>query len=209
MRELISSVSLLLTLALLPWSGPVAAREYRCSVTDVAGDPSDAPGQGFTGEPYQDIVSTGIERTAGAITFSMSLAARLPSAPKLRVPNGLLLWMWGMNTSPAVPQGYPLPPGPTGRLEFWVHLAWNGQEFYAEVIDRRPALLGGAPIVTRVPFIIDGSSIKIMALPTLFDDPQEFRWGSTTWIWASHLGTSGAHAVDRAPDSHVSSCVTH
>jgi hypothetical protein len=34
-----------------------------------------------------------------------------------------------------------------------------------------------------------------MALSSLFDDPQEFRWGSSTWMWPTHLGTSDAKAA--------------
>jgi hypothetical protein len=210
MRSLLSPAAILCALSLLQVSAPATAREYQCSVTDPAGDPTDSPGNGYIGEQYQDMVQSGIERTAGAMTFSMEVVAPIPAAPQLRVPNGLLLWMWGMNTTPTVPSGYPLPPGQIGLLEFWIHLAWNGQEFYAEVIDRRPALQRGeAPIVTRVPFIIDGRAIKVIASPSLFDDPQEYRWGSTTWIWSSHLASAGAHAVDRAPDSHVSTCTTN
>jgi len=182
------------------------AREYRCSVSDPVGDATDAPGLGFNGEAYQDMVKSGIERTTGAVVFSMEVAAPIPSVPQLRTPNGLLLWMWGMNTGSAFPFGYPLPPHQAGLLEFWVHLAWNGQSFYAEVIDRRPTLQGGAPIVTSVPFIVDGRSVKVIAASSLFDDPPEFRWGSTTWIWNTHLGANGAHSVDRAPDSHVTTC---
>jgi hypothetical protein len=189
-------------------SSPSFAREYRCSVTDPIGDPTDAPGLGFTGEAYQDMVQSGIERTPGAVVFSMEVAAPIPSAPQLRTPNGLLLWMWGMNTGSAFPLGYPLPPGQAGLLEFWVHLAWNGRNFYAEVIDRRPTVQGGVPVVTPVPFLIDGRTVKVIASPSLFDDPPEFRWGSTTWIWSTQLGSAGAHPVDRAPDSHVTTCTT-
>lgn len=185
---------------------PSPAREYRCSVVDPTGDTSDSPGLGFQGEPYQDIVQTGIERTTGAITFSMEVAAPIPSSPRMKNPNGVLLWMWGMNTGSAFPLGYPIAPGQAALLEFWIHLAWNGNNFYAQVIDRRPTLRGAQPNVTAVPFIIEGQTIKIVAPTLLFDDPAQFRWGSTTWFWSSHLGTAGAHSVDRAPDDHATDC---
>ena len=200
----------LAVIASLALSGlhPTAAlsRNYQCSVTDPTGDASDAPGQGFNGEPYQDMVKSSIERMPGAIIFAMELASAIPNSPRLKNPNGLLLWMWGMNTGTTVPQGYPLPPGLTGLLEFWVHLAWDGQKFYAEVIDRRPVAQGGVPIVTAVPFVVDGRTVRVIASPALFDDPAVFRWGSTTWNWSSHLGSAGGHPVDRAPDSHATDC---
>ena len=199
------ATSLLAVACALPIPG--LAREYNCSVTDTAGDAaSDAKGLGYAGERYQDMVGSGIERSPGAITFSMEVADLIPSEPKMKNPNGLLLWMWGMNTGSAFPLGYPLAPGNSGLLEFWIHLAWNGSSFYAQVIDRRPTVQGGEPIVTAVPFIINGPTFKIIAPTSLFDDPAQFRWGSTTWFWSSHLGTSGGHPVDRAPDDRVTDC---
>ena len=185
------------------------AREYRCSVVDPAGDSTDAPGIGFNGEAFQDMLRSSIERGIGAVTFSMEVAAAVPSAPRMKNPNGLLLWMWGMNTGSTFPLGYPLAPGNAGLLEFWIHLAWNGKSFYAEVIDRRPTVQGGQPIITSVPFVIDGQTIKVIAPVTLFDDPSVFRWGSTTWFWSSQLGSSGGHPVDRAPDEHVTTCTAN
>ena len=182
------------------------AGEYRCELIDPAGDPTRSPGVGFDGDAHQDIVKTSITRSAGALVFSMELAAPIPAAPALRTPNGLMLWMWGMNTGPGVPSGFPLSPGLAGLLDFWIHLAWNGKEFYAQVIDRRPSLQGGVPLVTTVPFVIVGNTVDVIALPSLFDDPPEFRWGSSTWLWSTHLGTSAAHVVDRAPEG-ASTCV--
>lgn len=190
-------------------TGPSLAHTYHCAVADPAGDPNLSPGKGFDGDAFQDILETAIERTAGAIVFSMKLTAPVPSVPRLKTPNGLLLWMWGMNTGPGVPQGFPLSPGLAGLLEFWIHVAWDGEKFYAEVIDRRPALQGGVPVVTPAAFSIDGTTIKVIAPPLLFDDPAEFRWGSSTWIWPTHLGTSGPHVVDRAPDGPASTCTAN
>lgn len=185
------------------------AGTYQCLVSDPSGDATDSPGQGFNGEPYQDMVGAGIERSAGAVVFSMKLAGAMPTNPRLKNPNGLLLWMWGMNTGATVPKGSPLPPGLSGLLEFWVHLAWDGQKFYAQVIDRRPTVQGQAPVITDVAFQIDGDTIRVTALPSLFDDPAMFRWGSTTWNWSSHLDSAGAHAVDRAPDSRATDCTAN
>ena len=111
-----------------------------------------------------------------------------------------------MNTGPGVAQGFPLSPGLAGLLEFWIHLAWNGERYYAEVIDRRPALQGGVPLVSSVPYQINGATISVFATPDMFGDLQDFRWGSSTWIWSTHLGSSAAHVVDRAPDGPAVTC---
>lgn len=114
--------------------------------------------------------------------------------------------MWGMNTAPGVARGFPLSPGLAGLLEFWIHLAWDGEKFYTEVIDRRPGAAGGAPIVTPATFEINGMTIKVIAPLEMFDDPAGFHWGSSTWIWPTHLASSGPHVVDRAPDGPASTC---
>lgn len=202
-----SSVCLLVLAFAFP--APGIAHEYRCSVEDAIGDTSNAPGLGYEGEPYQDIVRSGVERSIGAITFSMEVSAAIPSAPRMKNPNGLLLWMWGMNTGSAFPLGYPLAPGNSGLLEFWVHLAWNGSSFYAQVIDRRPTVHGGQAVVTAVPFVLDGRILKVIAPTSLFDDPIQFRWGSTTWFWSAQLGNSAGHPVDRAPNNHATDCIAN
>jgi hypothetical protein len=205
MRLRHAAIALSLSLAIgIP--DAVLAHTYACAVPDPAGDPVLSPGQGFDGAAYQDIQETSIERSAGAIVFSMKVSAPIPSAPRLKTPNGLLLWMWGMNTGPGVARGFPLSPGLTGLLEFWIHLAWDGEDFSAAVIDRRPGVQGDEPVVTAAAFVIDGTTIKVIAPTALFDDPAEFRWGSSTWIWSTHLGNAAAHVVDRAPDGPASTC---
>src|SRR5262245_53504494 len=39
-----------------------------------------------------------------------------------------------------------------------------------------------------------------------FDDPVTFSWGSSRWNWPTHLGTTGPHVVDRAPNGPVFTC---
>lgn len=194
-------------LAVVAIAGAFASAAHAaCVVGDPAGDASLSPGVGFDGEPYQDVLTTAIQRTPGAMVFYMELAAPIPEAPELRRPGSLLLWMWGMNTGPGVPKGFPLSPGLAGLLDFWVHLAWNGEKFYAEVIDRRPALQGGVPLVTPVAYAIEGATVRVIAPPSLFGPAQQFNWGTSTWIWSAHLGTAAAHVVDRAPDGPASTC---
>lgn len=199
-RVRISFLVLFLGVLLLFTHAAPAPASYVSSVTDAVGDATLSPGLGFDGEAYQDITTTSITRTDESFVFAMEVATAIPESPALRTPNGLLLWMWGMQTDPGVPSGYPLAPGLAGILEFWIHVVWDGNEFYAEVIDRRPTLEGGDPIVTSVPFVVNESTVMITAPRSLFDDPAGFRWGSSTWIWPTHLGSSGAHVVDRAPN---------
>ncbi len=201
-------VAALIVFAGLAWVPATAtlALDFSCSVTDTSDDPTLSPGKGFDGPPYQDILRTAIDRNGGSVVFSMDVAAAIPAAPPLKTPNSQLLWMWGMNTTPGVAQGFPLAPGVAGLLEFWIHMGWDGAVFQAVVIDRRPALQGGVPLVTPVPFVIDGASVKVTAPSSLFDDPSQFRWGSSTWIWPTHLGTTSAKVVDRAPNGPASMC---
>jgi hypothetical protein len=185
------------------------ADDFACEVTDPAGDAGLSPGRGFDGAPYQDILSTAIDRANETMVFSMDLAAAIPAVPDRRTPKGQLLWMWGMNTGPGVPQGFPLAPGVAGLLDFWIHVAWDGTTFEAVVIDRRPALQKGeSPVVISVPFAIDGASVSVLAPSSLFDDPESFSWGSSTWIWPTHLATTSPKVVDRAPDGPASRCAT-
>lgn len=184
-----------------------SAQDFSCSVTDDVGDPVLSPGRGFDGASYQDIVRTSIERTGEIVTFTMEVAASVPDAPTLKTPNGLLLWMWGMNTAPGVPRGFPLSRGLAGLLDFWIHVSWDGTEWEAIVIDRRPAAIqGGEPLVTPVPFEVQDNVVTVTAPASLFGDPESFHWGSSTWIWSSPLGTAAAHVVDRAPNGPASSC---
>ena len=206
-RQVVRSILLVSALSICCTTTSFAG-DLACEVTDPAGDPDLSPGHGFDGAPYQDILSTAIDRTDGTMVFSMEMAAAIPAVPDLRTPKGLLLWMWGMNTNPGIPQGFPLSPGVAGLLDFWIHVVWDGTNFEAVVIDRRPALQGASPVITSVPFAIDGASVSVVAPSSLFDDPQNFNWGSSTWIWPTHLGTTAPKVVDRAPDGPASRCPT-
>jgi hypothetical protein len=120
------------------------ARDFSCAVFDPAGDPTLSPGLGFDGEASQDILRTGIDRTTGAIIFSMEVAAPIPDVPRLRTPNGLLLWMWGMNTGPGIPRGFPLAPVSQGSSISGFILLGTARNF-AEVIDRSPRCRAARP----------------------------------------------------------------
>lgn len=185
---------------------PSIALDFHCIANDPDGDPTTSPGKGFDGPAYQDVLWTAIDRVGNDVVFSMEVAEPIPVAPDLRTPQGTRLWMWGMNTAPGVPRGFPLSPGLTGLLEFWIHLAWDGHSFGAIVIDRRPGLSGGQPLVTEVPFTINGAVIRLTAGAELFDLPESFRWGTSTWFVPAHLGDTSLKVIDRVPDGPATDC---
>src|SRR5262245_58182906 len=201
----VGSIAILSTL-LLAAASPAA--DLKCEIVDPAGDPELSPGQGFDGAPYQDILRTQVERTGAKTVFSMDVAEPIPAAPELRNPNGRLLWMWGMSTGPGAPQGFPIAPGVAGALEFWIDVQFDGTQFSAEFIDRRPSLTGGEPTVTQVPFTVSGTHVTVTVPSSLLGDPPSFFWGSSTWIWPTHEGTTSLKVVDRAPNGIVPACPT-
>ena len=175
------------------------AADFDCFITDPQGDATVSLGEGFVGAPYEDVLRSGVSRTGTSLTFYMEVAAPIPAAPVLKNPNGLILWMWGASTGPGSPKGYPLAPGVAGALEFWVDVNWDGSAFHAQFVDRRPSLEGGTPIVTSVPFTIAGARVTVTVDASLFGDTPTFRWGSSTWAWPSHFGSTAPHKLDAAP----------
>ena len=186
-------------LATLVGCTQAVAADFSCFVTDPVGDAHVSSGEGFVGAPFQDIVRTEIFRTGTTVTFSMDLAAPIPAAPDMKNPNGRVLWMWGISTGPDAPQGFPIGNGVAGVLEFWVDVSWDGSSFSGEFIDRRPTLQGGEPVVTSVPFAIQSAHVSVSVDASLLGDPPSFRWGSSTWAWPSHLGTTSPKKLDGAP----------
>ena len=195
-RELVRGI---VTCLVLCGPSAVFASDFDCFITDPREDANVSSGEGFRGAPYEDVVRSGISRTDSTITFSMDVAEAIPAAPRLKTPNGRILWMWGISTGPGAPEGYPLAPGVAGALEFWVHVSWDGTSFKAEFVDRRPSLPDGQPTITAVPFLVQGSHVSVSVDASLLGDPPSFNWGSSTWAWPTHLGTTGPHKLDAAP----------
>ena len=84
--------------------------------------------------------------------------------------------------------------------EFLVYVSWDGAEFRAYAIDRRPLLTGGNAIVTPVPFSIDGAIVEAVLASALIGNPSSFRWGVRAIDVPSHLGTGAIITVDSAPN---------
>jgi hypothetical protein len=165
-------------------------------VTDPAGDVAHhAPA-------FQDIVRGEIQKKGGSFILRMEMAGPIPGNPPLPQPaNGLILWAWSFDLDPTTtPKGYPFAPGDEVPSEFQVYVSWDGAEFRAYAIDRRPLLTGGNAIVTPVPFSIDGAMVEAVLASALIGNPSSFRWGVRVIDVSSHLGTGALNTIDSAPD---------
>jgi hypothetical protein len=169
------------------------------SATDAQGDASASQGSGLRGEAYQDIVSAAVDAEGGTFAFAMDVAASVPAAPVL--PSGITVqeWDWNINTSPALPRGFPFSSGGVAPPEFIVMVLWDGTAFAGTLIDRRPLLIGGEAVSTSIPFDIDGATISATVSANLLDDPSSFAWVARANDWP-HLGSSSIQTLDRAPD---------
>jgi hypothetical protein len=169
------------------------------STTDPSGDA--APGHGIAlTEAYQDIVGAAVDATGGVFTFTMDVAANLPTEPTLPGGITLMTWSWNLNTIPtASPRGYPFAPGLTAPPEFQVWVFWNGTEFGGTLIDRRPLLGGDEAGITSIAIDIDGATLSATVDASLLDNPSSILWIARTTNWHL-LGTQGLVEMDRAPD---------
>jgi len=169
------------------------------STADPAGDASASQGNGLTGEAYQDIVSAAVDEGGGSFVFTMDVAASVPASPVL--PGGITVqeWSWNLNTSPALPRGFPFPPGSAAPPEFIVMVLWNGSAFSGTLIDRRPLLSGGEAVSTSIPFEVDGATISTVLSASLLGNPSAFAWVARANNWP-HFGSNSLQTLDRAPD---------
>ncbi len=169
------------------------------STTDAQGDASASQGNGLGGKAYQDIVSAAVDAEGGTFTFAMDVAASVPAAPVLRGGITVQEWDWNLNTSPALPRGFPFSSGSAAPPEFIVMVLWNGSAFTGVLIDRRPLLIGGEAVSMSIPFDIVGATISATVSATLLGDPSSFAWIARANDWP-HLGSSSIQTLDRAPD---------
>ncbi len=147
-------------------------------VHDATGD-SDSPA------PYMDVVHAKVtEQGKGTLFFMMVLAGPIPEQPS--APD--LLWIFHLDTDPAT--------APGGLYnEYIVRVRWISGAFVGQVVDRTPLLTGGAPIITAVPFSIDGRTVKVFAHLGTLGNPSSFKWNAAT-----RPGVA-VNYVDFAPDS--------
>lgn len=149
----------------------------------------DPTGDSVSPVPYLDIVHAKVTDQRGNETlfFMIELAGPIPEAP-----SGLPIWLFHLDTNPAT--------APGGLYnEYVVRVRWTGVAFVGQVVDRTPLLTGGALIITPVPVIIDGSTVKVFALLGTLGNPSSFGWNAATR--PALLPPSPAGYVDFAPDS--------
>jgi hypothetical protein len=173
-HSLVLALSLLLVVVFI---SPVLA------ASSVVHDP-----RGDTGvaAPYLDVVHAQVieQQGKGTLLFMMELAGRIPESPS--EPD--LIWPFHLDTNPAT--------SPGGLYnEYVVRVRWFNGAFVGQVVDRTPALTGGAPIITSVPFSIDGRTVKVVVPLSTLGSPSTFGWNAATRPGAT------VPYVDFAPDT--------
>jgi len=168
------------------------------TVFDPVGDPifNDMPA-------FQDFVRGQLTKTVdGGFEFLIELVAPVPVAPPLP-PRGHseIWWFWIFDLDPTTsPEGYPWQgqgSAATRPPEFMVYVSWNGTEFVANAIDRRPLLTGEEAIVTPVTFSISGTIVEaVLPFELIGAVPASFHWGAFTGNWAGPVGSSGFSFAD-------------
>ncbi len=195
-RLILKETVLAMAVTLAPLAVTQPAFSQLKTVTDPVGDVK------YHAPAFQDIVSASIEKTIGGYTLRMTMAGAIPEAPPLPPPGTKQIWwVWAFNVDPAnLKGGFPFAPGFAPPAEFMVYLGWNGSEFKAYMIDRRPLLTGGTTLVTEIPFsFLDGRTtieVHVLLAPNGNPFPASFLWGSRTFDWSSHNGTQGFNSPD-------------
>ena len=189
-----SRTSLCILAALIAVLTGVASQEVSAQtsvLTDPSGDTDfNAPG-------FQDIIRAEVTKESDGFVVRMEVAAAVPANPTLPRPGvSEIWWVWALQFDPTSPQGYPIAPGETLPSEVHCHIGWNGTSFSAEVIDRRPLLNGGQPIIMTVPFSVQGSTLELHVPSAVVGNRSSFGWAALTWDWSGPVGTGGLHFVD-------------
>jgi hypothetical protein len=172
---------------------PVSAQTR--TISDPVGDVR------FNAPPFQDIVIAQVTKTErGGFRLVMGMGGPVPGAPPRPRPGvNEIWWVWGFDLdSTTFPRGYPFTPTPAGevRVEFVVYVGWDGTEFAANAIDRRPLLTGGEAIITPVPFSINGTMVEVDLGTVMGDVPPGAVWNVVTFDWSGPVGSEGANVVD-------------
>jgi hypothetical protein len=147
-------------------------------VHDPKGDVGSSP-------PYLDIVHSKVTEQQGKETlfFMMELAGPIPEEPSELD----LIWPFHLDTNPAT--------SPGGLYnEYVIRVRWFNGAFVGQVVDRTPLLTGGAPVITPIPFSIDGRTVKVFAQLEMLGNPSSFGWNAATRPGAT------VPYVDFAPD---------
>jgi hypothetical protein len=174
-----------------------AAGGSAATFTDPVGDTVEIAGPGST-PAYLDIVGVTVTKQAGTFEFSMDLAVVVPDEPVQPPQVKETWWFWGLDTDPTTfPFGFPRGPGLAFAPEFALATVWDGIEYSAFVVDRRPTLTGGAPVLTPIAFKIDGANISAFLDAATIDDSATFGFVPATRVWKGPPGTEGHEFTDR------------
>ncbi len=181
------------------------------SKTSVAEDPE---GDAFINfnfvEPqeapdYLDLRRGEITLQGGIFIFKLTVEGLVPDEPF--EPQGRVIdWFIGIDTDPTTfPTGFPNPPAFAFPCEFVVDIFWDGTDFDAILIDRRPSLVGEDAIVTRIPFNIDVNDenegeLSASVSSRMLDKPRSFEWAVLTDLVPGDFGNFGFLPADAMPD---------
>ena len=181
MRTIILASFLLLCLTLLS-SQPLLAAPRTSVLEDPEGDTFLVQGA----PDYMDLIRGEVSLQSGIFLFKFEVAGPVPDEPDLEPPGMVISWEWLLDTDPATfPSGFPVPPGFSDRVEFDILVLWDGTQFDAILVDRRPSLFGEEVIVTPIPFNIEGNELSVSVSRRMMDKPKSFVWGGLTAIWSA------------------------
>ena len=154
---------------------------------------------------YLDLTGGEITLQGGIFIFKLTVAGPVPDEPF--APQGRVIdWFIGIDTDPTTfPTGFPNPPLSAHPCEFNVVVFWDGTDFDAILIDRRPSLVGEDAIVTRIPFNIDVNDenegeLSASVSSRMLDKPRSFEWAVLTDLVPGDFGNFGFLPADAMPD---------
>jgi hypothetical protein len=127
----------------------------------------------------------------------MTVAAPVPPAPQTDNASKRIVWAWRFDTDPnAFPQGYPLPPGQASPFDLFAAVEWDGGAFTAQLVDRRPLLVGGEAVITPITPVIVGTELQVTLNIGSLGLPSQFRWRASTNCFQTHEESMGQFPVD-------------
>ena len=183
-------------------AAPEAKSNPNTSVAeDDAGDAFIFPfGEPQRAPDYLDLTRGEVTLQGGIFVFKLTVAGPVPDEPF--VPQGRVLsWTFLIDTDPAAfPTGFPVSPPSAIPYEFIVYVLWDGTEFDAILLDRRPGLVGEDAIFTPIPFDIDDNELSTSVSRRMMDNPRFFVWSGNTTAVPSFGENEAFFPVDRVPD---------
>jgi hypothetical protein len=181
-------------------AAPASASSSSSSVSDPVGDALEFNSLG-SAPAYLDIVKGAVTKHGRSFEFSMNLAAPVSEPP---LANGVMQysWFWFLDTDPTTfPTGYPRVPGIPTAPEFALWVAWDGVQFTASIVDRRPTLTGGESVFTPVGFSVNDAQVSAFVDAGIIGDPARLGFRVHTRAYIGPPGTEAFVDPDRAPNT--------